>query len=98
MARQATGVDGQRRGGPVWRTKGAYATIGRSHARVAERQTRCVQVAVSERAWGFKSPLAHPAKMVPTGLWSGPSCFGARMLAKTQVSGPFRTADSVDPA
>ena len=29
------------------------------HARVAERQTRWLQVPVSERAWGFKSPLAH---------------------------------------
>ena len=28
-------------------------------ARVAERQTRWLQVPVSERAWGFKSPLAH---------------------------------------
>ena len=30
-----------------------------SYAQVAERQTRCLQVAVSLRAWGFKSPLAH---------------------------------------
>ncbi len=29
------------------------------HAQVAERQTRCLQVAVSLWAWGFKSPLAH---------------------------------------
>ena len=28
-------------------------------ARVAEWQTRQLQVLVSERAWGFKSPLAH---------------------------------------
>src|SRR6185436_10506853 len=28
-------------------------------ARVAEWQTRWLQVPVSERAWGFKSPLAH---------------------------------------
>lgn len=26
---------------------------------MAERQTRWLQVPVSERAWGFKSPLAH---------------------------------------
>lgn len=31
----------------------------RSCARVAERQTRWLQVPVSERVWGFKSPLAH---------------------------------------
>ena len=34
----------------------------RSCARVAERQTRWLQVPVSERAWGFKSPLAHAHK------------------------------------
>src|SRR5215204_7705677 len=28
-------------------------------ARVAERQTRWLQVPVSARTWGFKSPLAH---------------------------------------
>lgn len=32
---------------------------GNANARVAERQTRWLQVPVSERAWGFKSPLAH---------------------------------------
>ena len=31
----------------------------RSGARVAERQTRWLQVPVSARTWGFKSPLAH---------------------------------------
>src|SRR3954453_9985894 len=35
---------------------------GRSCARVAERQTRWLQVPVSERAWGFKSPLAHASE------------------------------------
>ena len=29
------------------------------NARVAEWQTRWLQVPVLERAWGFKSPLAH---------------------------------------
>lgn len=33
-------------------------------ARVAERQTRWLQVPVSERAWGFKSPLAHTGLFV----------------------------------
>jgi hypothetical protein len=40
-------------------------------ARVAERQTRWLQVPVSERAWGFKSPLAHhrrPGFVQVTGL------------------------------
>jgi hypothetical protein len=31
---------------------------------VAEWQTRTVQVRVSERTWGFKSPLAHPGLFV----------------------------------
>src|SRR6478735_3023254 len=34
-------------------------------ARVAERQTRWLQVPVSERAWGFKSPLAHADERTP---------------------------------
>ena len=40
-------------------------------ARVAEWQTRWLQVPVSERAWGFKSPLAHrwrPRFVQVTGL------------------------------
>ena len=38
---------------------------------MAERQTRWLQVPVSERAWGFKSPLAHrerPRFVQVTGL------------------------------
>src|SRR6476620_9879687 len=45
---------------------------GRSCARVAERQTRWLQVPVSERAWGFKSPLAH-ASETPQSLDRGVS-------------------------
>ena len=33
--------------------------ISADRARVAERQTRWLQVPVSARTWGFKSPLAH---------------------------------------
>src|SRR6476619_5665655 len=33
--------------------------ISPDRARVAERQTRWLQVPVSARTWGFKSPLAH---------------------------------------
>src|SRR5215212_2902921 len=48
-------------------------------ARVAERQTRWLQVPVSARTWGFKSPLAHQCdvarhigRLEPlTRLWSG---------------------------
>ena len=42
--------------------KPAVIRVRRSCARVAERQTRWLQVPVSERAWGFKSPLAHAIK------------------------------------
>ena len=43
----------------VW-TRRAFSPRGpHDHAEVAERQTRCVQGAVSARAWGFKSPPRH---------------------------------------
>ncbi len=45
-------------------------STGRHFARVAERQTRWLQVPVSERAWGFKSPLAHVMKITPVN-WPG---------------------------
>ena len=44
--------------GPVLSYGPSYSTLC-ERARVAERQTRWLQVPVSERAWGFKSPLAH---------------------------------------
>ena len=44
---------------PVWGKPERWDNLGPLHARVAERQTRWLQVPVSERAWGFKSPLAH---------------------------------------
>src|SRR4051794_19509769 len=44
---------------PVWGKPGRWDSLGPLHARVAERQTRWLQVPVSERAWGVKSPLAH---------------------------------------
>lgn len=46
----------------------------RSCARVAERQTRWLQVPVSERVWGFKSPLAHAIERAPV-LGPGLFCF-----------------------
>ena len=39
-------------------------------ARVAEWQTRQLQVLVSERAWGFKSPLAHDKSLAVQGISS----------------------------
>jgi hypothetical protein len=37
---------------------------------VAEWQTRQLQVLVSERAWGFKSPLAHDEPLAVQGVLS----------------------------
>jgi hypothetical protein len=41
------------------------------HARVAEWQTRWLQVPVLARVWGFKSPLAHMQNPAPSepGSW-----------------------------
>src|SRR5918995_1779731 len=50
---------------PIGRARQGWGSLSPLLARVAERQTRCVQVAVSERAWGFKSPLAHTAIRAP---------------------------------
>ena len=36
---------------------------GRLPGQVAKWQTRTVQVRVSERTWGFNSPLAHPSDL-----------------------------------
>ena len=54
------------RSDPVWRNPVSYSTLSPCHARVAEWQTRWLQVPVSERAWGFKSPLAHRGGEFPT--------------------------------
>ena len=45
-------------GWSVWLSGRSSPTLC-ERARVAEWQTRWLQVPVSERAWGFKSPLAH---------------------------------------
>src|SRR4051812_5403140 len=39
--------------------------------RVAEWQTRTVQVRVSVRTWGFNSPLAHPSRVTSEGDGGG---------------------------
>ena len=51
--------------GPVWIYGWSSPTLC-ERARVAEWQTRWLQVPVSERAWGFKSPLAHPLSCLRT--------------------------------
>ena len=43
----------------VWVRARAGDSLVRSLGRVAKWQTRTVQVRVSERTWGFNSPLAH---------------------------------------
>ena len=54
----------------MWeRCEGALA-FGAPLARVAEWQTRQLQVLVSERAWGFKSPLAHDESLAVQGISS----------------------------
>src|SRR5829696_3295677 len=45
---------------------GWIAQHARPSARVAERQTRWLQVPVSARTWGFKSPLAHSVSACQT--------------------------------
>src|SRR5690606_10011624 len=63
----------------VWRSRPSCSTLSACHARVAERQTRCLQVAVSLWAWGFKSPLAHRWRPRPIGrgLRAAPPCMPA---------------------
>lgn len=68
---------------------------GRSCARVAERQTRWLQVPVSERAWGFKSPLAHAIKENP-GLRTGVSFF-ALTACGWLVCGTVGLASTTEP-
>lgn len=43
----------------VWVRWGCGDTVARSFGRVAEWQTRWLQVPVSFGTWGFKSPFAH---------------------------------------
>ena len=52
------------------------------NARVAERQTRWLQVPVSERAWGFKSPLAHVFEKDPDATYGSVGVF---LYARTFV-------------
>src|SRR5690606_40798493 len=67
------------------------------HGQVAEWQTRWLQVPVSERTWGFKSPLAHrwtgrdhevPARSASTGgAWpTGPPPPPARPSPRPPLS------------
>lgn len=56
---------------------------------MAERQTRCLQVAVSLRAWGFKSPLAHSGDV--------PECRGhlfPKVPGQSDLTGDFVVAVS----
>ena len=54
------------RGPPSGRPESPVLAFESDHSgRVAEWQTRTVQVRVSERMWGFNSPLAHPLRFHP---------------------------------
>ena len=58
--RRSDSAKARRRGStPVLAFPGWLASTDANRARVAERQTRWLQVPVSARTWGFKSPLAH---------------------------------------
>ena len=77
---------------------GWFAGISADRARVAERQTRWLQVPVSARTWGFKSPLAHQPTPGRRHLpW--PTVFGSRSGRARPAShwrpsrrGSYRTA------
>lgn len=59
------------------------------NARVAERQTRWLQVPVSERAWGFKSPLAHVFERSPVNQWfAGDLSFKAQPSSDSHIVSP----------
>jgi hypothetical protein len=55
-----------------------WETDDTPNARVAEWQTRWIQVPVPARAWGFNSPLAHQEKPTKRVLTSDESPGGAR--------------------
>ena len=59
-------------------------------ARVADWQTRWLQVPVPARAWGFKSPLAHTNEMAPDlGFYlSGRGPFVLEVLEKVLSADP----------
>ena len=69
---------------------------------MAERQTRCLQVAVSLRAWGFKSPLAHPSER-PVFLWdpgllaSGDPALAAAAGVHTSPALELQDEAEIDP-
>src|SRR3954452_6343587 len=54
--------------------------------RVAEWQTRTVQVRVSVRTWGFNSPLAHHSTPPSLTQRAGPS--GGRLAARQGLISP----------
>lgn len=60
------------------------------NARVAERQTRWLQVPVSERAWGFKSPLAHVFERSPVNQWfAGDLSFKDQPIPDSHIASPW---------
>lgn len=60
------------------------------NARVAERQTRWLQVPVSERAWGFKSPLAHVFERSPVNQWfAGDLSFKDQPIPDSHIVSPW---------
>ena len=59
---------------PRWATPTDVGSVAPPLGRVAEWQTRWLQVPVRETSWGFKSPLAHseiPVQRGFLGAWTG---------------------------
>jgi hypothetical protein len=71
--------------GPVWISEWSSPTLC-ERARVAEWQTRWLQVPVSERAWGFKSPLAHHKVLSQDGETLEPFGFEGFWFSATRLT------------
>ena len=73
-----------------WAWYSAVASLRVPLGRVAEWQTRWLQVPVFERMWGFKSPLAH---------WKTPAQLGSFRVRRPQLLPDFyRVASGTSPA
>ena len=76
-------------------------TLALPLGRVAEWQTRWLQVPVSERMWGFKSPLAHDESPAQQGFSSSPEVPTSTGLlplhSASSVPVPLAVADVVAP-
>ncbi len=79
------------RSDPRWAPRGPVGSVAVLLGRVAEWQTRWLQVPVRETSWGFKSPLAHHGAPAQAGAQSrfGPTSTGSFIEARPTRSLPF---------